>query len=75
MPKMENPMTTILELHVSALGEGTTPTFRLQPVGPATTGGAVYLDLRDFLALSSILDPALARDKPAALALSCARPS
>jgi len=53
---MENPMTTILELHVSALGEGTTPTFRLQPVGPATSGEAVYLDLSDFRALSRILD-------------------
>ena len=55
-PKMENPMTTILELHVSGLGEGATPTFRLQPVGPATTGEAVYLDLSDFRALSRILD-------------------
>ncbi len=53
---MENPMRTILELHVSGLGEGATPTFRLQPVGPATTGEAVHLDLSDFRALSRILD-------------------
>ena len=73
--KMESPMTTILALHVSGLREGEAPTFRLQPIGPDTGPSAVYLDLRDFLALSSILDPALARDKPVALALSCARPS
>jgi hypothetical protein len=73
--KMESPTTTILELHVSGLREGEAPTFRLQPIGPDTRPSAVYLDLRDFLALSSIFDPALARDKPVALALSCARPS
>ncbi len=48
---------------------------QLQPIGPGTGPSAVYLDLRDFLALSSILDPALARDKPVELASSCARPS
>jgi len=68
-------MTTIPELHVSGLREGEAPTFQLQPIGPGTGPSAVYLDLRDFLALSSILDPALARDKPVELASSCARPS
>ena len=67
-------MTTILELHVSGLREGEAPTFRLRPMGPDTGPSAVYLDLRDFLALSSIFDPALARE-PVVLALSCARPS
>jgi len=52
---MENPMTTVLELHVSGLGKGATPTFRLQPVGPATTGEAIHLDLSYFRALLRIL--------------------
>jgi len=73
--KMESPTATILELHVSGLREGEAPTFRLQPIGPDTGPSAVYLDLRDCLALSSIFDSALVRDKPVALALSCARPS
>jgi len=60
-------MTTVLELHVSGLGEGATPTFRLQPVGPATTGEAVYLDLSDFRALSRMLDE-FSTDRPATLA-------
>ena len=47
-------MTSILELHVSGLREGEAPTFRLQPIGPDTGPSAVYLDLREFLALSSI---------------------
>jgi len=48
-------MKPILELHVSGLGEGETPTFRIQPVGP-NAGPPVFLDPADFSTLSEMLD-------------------
>jgi hypothetical protein len=68
-------MTTILELHVSGLREANRRPSGFSRSDPMPARRRVYLDLRDSMALSSILDPALVRDKPVAMALSCARPS
>jgi hypothetical protein len=48
-------MNHTLELHVSGLAEGETPTFRIQPVGP-DAGPPVFLEPADFTTLSEILD-------------------
>ncbi len=48
-------MEPILELHVSGLGEGETPTFRVQPVGP-NAGEPVFLSAAEFSTLSEMLD-------------------
>ena len=48
-------MTRILELHVSGLREGETPTFRIQPVGP-NPEEPVFLTLDSFMSRSDLLD-------------------
>jgi len=48
-------MKTILELHVSGLSEGETPTFRIEPVGP-NAGEPVFLEPAEFLNLSRVLE-------------------
>lgn len=56
-------MTDILELHVSGLREGETPTFRIQPVGP-NPDEPVFLTLDSFILLSELLDGASKRSTP-----------
>ena len=48
-------MEPILELHVSGLSEGETPTFRIEPVGPKA-GQPVFLSPAEFSTVSEILD-------------------
>ena len=55
-------METILELHVSGLSEGETPTFRIQPVGP-NAGEPVFLTVTEFSILAAVLDRA-SREPP-----------
>ena len=47
-------MTAIVERHVSGLGEGETPEFRLQPLG-SVPSEAVYLDPDEIRILTSLL--------------------
>ena len=56
-------MEPILELHVSGLGEGETPTFRIQPVGP-NAGEPVFLSAAEFSTVSEILDRASKKSSP-----------
>jgi len=44
-------MKPILELHVSGLGEGETPTFRIEPVG-LNAGKPVFLSPAEFSTVS-----------------------
>ncbi len=56
-------MKPILELHVSGLGEGQTPTFRIQPVG-TNAGEPVFLEPAEFSTLSEMLDRASKESSP-----------
>jgi hypothetical protein len=56
-------MKPILELHVSGLGEGETPTFRIQLVGP-NAGEPAFLEPADFSTLSEIIDRASKESSP-----------
>jgi hypothetical protein len=53
-------MKPILELHVSGLGGGETPTFRIEPVGP-NAGKPVFLSAAEF---SEIIDRASKESSP-----------
>ena len=56
-------MEPILELHVSGLSEGETPTFRIEPVGP-NAGEPVFLSPAEFSTFSEILDRASKKSSP-----------
>ncbi len=56
-------MIDTLELHVSGLREGETPTFRIQPVGP-NPEEPVFLTLDSFMSRSDLLDGASKQSTP-----------
>ncbi len=56
-------MKPILELHVSGLGEGETPTFRIEPVG-LNAGKPALLSRAEFPTVSEIIDRASKESSP-----------
>ena len=56
-------MKPILELHVSGHGEGETPTFRIERVGP-NAGKPAFLSPAEFSTVSEIIERASKESSP-----------